>query len=49
MPSILHGNGFHLLTRRKKPLLDNPAWREKVAKGMAQGVANYVERYGVRK
>jgi N-acetylmuramoyl-L-alanine amidase len=48
MPSILTETAF-ISNPREEALLINPAWRDKVARGMAQGVANYVERYGVRK
>jgi N-acetylmuramoyl-L-alanine amidase len=48
MPSILTETAF-ISNPKEEALLMNPAWREKIAKGMAQGVANYVTRYGVRK
>jgi N-acetylmuramoyl-L-alanine amidase len=48
MPSILTETAF-ISNAREEALLVSPAWREKVARGMAQGVANYVERYGIRR
>lgn len=46
MPSILTETAF-ISNPREEALLMNPNWRERVAKGMAQGLSNYVVRYGV--
>jgi len=47
MPSILAEVCF-ITNPREEGLLLKPQWREGVARGMAQGVSNYVSRYGVR-
>jgi N-acetylmuramoyl-L-alanine amidase len=30
---------------QEEALLTNPAWRERVSRGMVQGIANYVNHY----
>jgi len=44
MPSILTETAF-ISNPREEALLVSPAYREKVARGMAQGVQNYVNNY----
>ena len=46
MPSILAEVAF-ISNPREEALLVNAAWRERVARGLAQGVSNYVAKYGV--
>lgn len=46
MPSVLAEVAF-ISNPREEALLVNAAWRDRVAKGLAQGVANYVAKYGV--
>lgn len=47
MPSVLTESCF-ITNSREEALLMNPNWRQRVASGMAQGIANYVAKYGVR-
>jgi len=47
MPSVLAEVCF-ITNPNEEALLLKPDWREGVARGMAQGVSNYVSRYGVR-
>ena len=47
MPSVLTESAF-ISNPREEALLQNPNWRQRVAGGMAQGIANYVAKYGVR-
>jgi N-acetylmuramoyl-L-alanine amidase len=44
MPSVLTETAFISNPREEAKLMD-PAFRERVAKGMAQGIANYAARY----
>lgn len=44
MPSVLTETAF-ISNPREEALLVTPAFRDRVAKGMAQGIANYVSRY----
>jgi N-acetylmuramoyl-L-alanine amidase len=46
MPSILTEIAF-ISNPREEALLVTPAWRERVARGLADGVSNYVRKYGV--
>ena len=46
MPSVLAEVAF-ISNPREEALLMNTNWRAKVANGIAQGVANYVNKYGV--
>ncbi len=48
MPSILTETAF-ISNPKEEALLMNPNWRERVAKGMAQGLSNYVVRYGINR
>lgn len=47
MPSVLTESAF-ITNPREEAMLTNPNWRQRVANGMAQGIANYVTKYGVR-
>jgi N-acetylmuramoyl-L-alanine amidase len=44
MPSILTETAF-ISNSREEALLVQPAFRERVARGMAQGIQNYVDKY----
>ena len=44
MPSVLTETAFISNSREEAKLMD-PQFRERVAKGMAQGIANYANRY----
>jgi N-acetylmuramoyl-L-alanine amidase len=46
MPSVLTETCFISNPDEESKLL-NPEWRARVARGMAQGIANYVAKYGV--
>jgi N-acetylmuramoyl-L-alanine amidase len=46
MPSVLTETAF-ISNPREEALLINPAFRERVATGMARGIANYILRYGI--
>ncbi len=47
MPSVLTESCF-ITNPGEEAKLMNPNWRQRVANGMAQGIVNYVARYGVR-
>ena len=47
MPSVLTESCF-ITNPREEAMLMNPKWRQRVSDGMAQGIANYVQKYGVR-
>lgn len=47
MPSVLTETCF-ISNPREEALLLNPQWRDKVAKGMAQGILNYAQKYKLR-
>lgn len=48
MPSILT-ESCYISNPREEKLLRDPNFRQRLALGMAQGIANYVARYGVRR
>ena len=47
MPSVLTETCFITNPGEEAKLMD-PNWRQRVTNGMAQGIANYVRKYGVR-
>ncbi len=47
MPSVLTESCF-ITNPGEEAMLMNPNWRQRVANGMAQGISNYVRKYGVR-
>lgn len=48
MPAVLAESGF-MSNPSDEALIMNPQWRERVARGIAQGISNYVVRYSVNR
>lgn len=48
MPSILTESAY-MSNARDEALMMDPKWRERVARGMAQGISNYVVRYNINR